>query len=255
MNHTIYSSLQKSKNTLYSYVTRGSRERKFFGNFNDVVLWQNVLGYITVPKTANTSLKIEISRALNILTIDEEHSLSNDPQSIHRILRQKKDVRINKKHILERLDNEFYFSVVRNPWDRFLSFHRDKILGNGWEEGVYQKFEAAYGIKKGDSLVKTLEIICSVPDHKAELHFRSQYSILTSNSAYLPHTTFRYENLNLMWNFLRNYFSSINITLPSKLNVFNRTSKLPNTDSLNPKVKDLIYKRYRKDIEFFGYEI
>jgi len=241
-------------------IIRGVRARKEQkrliqkrGCWLDVVKWDACkLIYITMPKTANTSIKTSISRATGILDQGDEAALAQDPQKIHGILRSKHEVTLNIEDISSYPDY-FVFSTVRNPMDRFISFYKDKVLGGGWGEAKTAEILNTYGISLESSNEKNISKICSFSDQLSEIHFRSQYGVLSHHGRYLPHAVFRFEQMDLMWDILRAYMSQQGVALPSSQEHINKSSGSKRPEWLTPEIEAMIQARHAKDFRFFGY--
>ena len=234
-------------------INASANRRENLGQWMDIVKWdQCKLIYITMPKTANTSIKTDISRVCGILDSTDEAALSEDPQRIHGLLRGKEHVAVNISE-LQKYKDYFIFSTVRNPFDRFVSFYNDKVRSQGWDEHTTADIFNAYGLSVDRSDDRNIQKICSFPDKLSEIHFRSQYSILCDKGSFLPHAVFRFEQMDLMWKLLRAYTAKFGIKLPDQPKHINKRSSNTDIRSVSQKAETIIRRRYAKDIEFFGY--
>jgi hypothetical protein len=128
--------------------------------------------------------------------------LGADPQAIHRLLRNR--FAIDRATLLrERAAGRVHtFTVVREPLARFASFHEDKILNGGWERGIYPRLRRAYGLRPGDSLERVADVVRTVPDDEAEIHFRSQFALTHHLGEPMVDRVFRVESLSPLWSWL-----------------------------------------------------
>ena len=115
----------------------------------------------------------------------------------------------------------FKFAFVRNPWDRCVSYYC-------WEKDVYKKeitFEEYIQMKKYDLLQK-------------------QY--IGNNLDFIG----RFENLHQDFDIICN---KIGIPRQQLLHE-NKTNHKHYTKYYNEKTRDLAVKKYKEDIDFFGYK-
>jgi hypothetical protein len=186
--------------------------------------------FVHVPKTAGVS----ISKILEL----------NHKNYLHR------HIPLNK--IQEKLNKSVFnsttkFSVVRNPFDRFVSLYKYRIKNKkNWnypqEYSPHLTFEQWFW---------DFEIQLRNIDSYENL---SQYDFLTDNSGELGvNHILRFERLEEDWN---NMFKELKIKTPKlpHLNKTNKTHyseyfKIPTGDL----IKDFIYSHYKKDFDTFGY--
>ena len=129
-------------------------------------------------------------------------------------------------------ENSFKFAVIRNPWDRMVSrYFYSKKVSNYFVNFSFEDF-VEYDIKNNQKVLNQFEF-CTVD--------RSNFCL---------NSFIRFENIN-------DDFSKI------YKNIFDKSTKLKNMNSTyhddykkyyNTKLKDKIYKNFKKDINFFEYE-
>ena len=225
-----------------SYVVRNS---SFYARSMPAVISdKDKLIYIYIPKVACSSIKKSL---LPLFDFDEKcnpHSTVFPTKPTWEILTDK---------------NYFTFTFVRNPWDRLVSFYRDKI------EGVYNMgdinfYRHHFGPRfyRGMTFDELARLICKIPDSISDIHFRSQNCFLIHNKKLLPDFVGRYENLEDDFNRLC-HMRGLSLTLP---HIFNNVPKnklkiqWKKTDYktyYTEELKELVGERYRKDIEYFNY--
>ena len=151
--------------------------------------------YISIPKVANTSIKICIAFSLNLLTNSDKLKIQQQPNLIHKLN--------TKKVNLSNFDQEFYeFTLLRDPIERFISFYKDKILGNGWTDTIRERYMKIYGLNPNQDIDNHIKVICDIPDDHSEIHFRSQSQIIKQSKLSKNLKIFSYNNFQLFKDYL-----------------------------------------------------
>jgi chondroitin 4-sulfotransferase 11 len=206
--------------------------------------------YISVPKVACTSFKTAFARLLG-LGLDKANG---DP---HR-LRYPSPVPIARLQPL--LYPGFYrFAFVRNPWDRLVSCYRDKIKN---EVDGYTHFTIRPGVANclarwsafspGMTFDEFAAAVAAIPDSEADEHFRSQHTFLAGRNGELAADFVgRYEKLADDFALVRERTGLPDIELP-RLQAARTAAKY--AAYYTPATRDLVARRFRRDIELFGYE-
>ena len=146
------------------------------------------------------------------------------------------------------LSNKFkpykHFTVVRSPYQRFISFYNDLFLGKTNIRNNIPPFYTDNNINLSKKPIdEVLDIIQSFDDNEADEHFASQASfVYGENVEYL-----KMENLEKDW---EPFSKKINIAF-QPLPVYNKSD---NAVLLTDNQKEKIYKRYQQDFERFNYE-
>jgi hypothetical protein len=125
------------------------------------------------------------------------------------------------------------FTVVRNPYDRFISMYKDT-----------QRRHDHFFRKNKDAQIKTIDDLISfiekIPDENREVHFRSQSSFISKKNKILPSFMFDINDVNGIETFLGvdvKHMNSINTKV-----------------ELNLAQKKRVFSIYQKDFELLGYE-
>jgi len=146
------------------------------------------------------------------------------------------------------------FAFVRNPFDRIVSCYKHKILH---VRNQNQNQPIPYILRKYIPLDATftefVNVIRGVPDSHADRHFKSQYAILYEGGRLLPDWVGRFETLADSWAELAQKY-----TFAQSLPKLRSTEHLHDArrdyrDYYTRELAEMVYRRYKKDIEVFGY--
>jgi hypothetical protein len=125
------------------------------------------------------------------------------------------------------------FTVVRNPYDRFISMFKDTQRRH---DHFFRK-NRNVKIKTIDDLISFIE---NTPDEIREVHFRSQSSFISRHDVVLPEFVFDITNTVKIQEFLNVRMSHMNL--------------IKSDTQLTPSQKKRIYDIYQKDFKLLGYE-
>jgi hypothetical protein len=209
-------------------------------------------------------IHVHIPRTAGHFVLD----LFNIPNNVKHISAQK----IKDKHPIE-WERYFKFTIVRNPWDRYLSIwygilsnchnvdkYKDFITSdeffNYWKnncKNLRDKISYSYN---DDLFLFFKEEFNNFVDFTKEIHggiFKSMYDWLAINNS-LEHIDYvgKFENLDKVFIHLKSKFNLSNQYLPfnnSKSNKIDNYRLYYNTESI-----DIIAKKYKRDIKKFRYE-
>lgn len=197
------------------------------------VFHQDKLCYSDVTKAASTSIR----------SLLYKHYFGKELiQGIHNIYQLEKI-----EHFDFQNDGSYFsFSVVRNPFERIVSAYKDKFRKNCWSAQTYLFGIMNYGLSF-DGFVKWISFI---PDKFAEVHFVSQYATLydEKGKCRVEHIG-KFEELDTFWKEVVQKHRN----LPD-LPHYNSTKKSDWRDFYTLKTAKMVYKRYKKDFETFGYK-
>jgi Sulfotransferase family len=137
------------------------------------------------------------------------------------------------------------FCICRSPWERFVSF---------WQNKGHGKIFLANGsnpFKEGMGFPRFVETALSIPDRDADRHYQAQTGFVFEGDTLLVDRVLRFENLETEWEDLRREFD-----LPALPHYKQTGAHLTYRSVFDefPEARERVEERYRRDIEFFGYE-
>ena len=227
---------------------RNRKQRLQFGKWRDDLYfaeWR--LGFITVPKAANTSLKYSLLEALPQESRDHllrTIELSGDRQAIHGAFRD--SVYSTSYDQLTSLDVDNILVTTRRPEERLRSFYFDKIIGNGWPPEMQDNVARLYGIDKHTSFDVFVAKVADIPDNEAELHFRSMRKII--GARVLADPRLRLIRTEFFDSDFSNAFAEIGLPIRSSI----RENALSSSGfQISQKIQKLIERRFEDDYELF----
>lgn len=201
------------------------------------------IGYIQMPKVANTSI-VSIFGQINGYLPENIENLS--PVEMHKIVTRNK-IRLTKKN-LDNFDDYFKFSFVRNPYSRAFSTWNDKVNG----EKEFLSFRK-YGLRNKMTFKDFLRKIKDIEDKRSEIHFASQSHILTINQRLIADRIWKLENKN-SWTEFQEVASDKGLKMPSLPNL-NSTNSGCFMDFYDSECVKLVNQRYANDFEKFNYKM
>lgn len=159
------------------------------------------------------------------------------------------------KNNLQKFDNYFKFTFVRNPYSRLVTSYKDMILFkqslthiNGMSRNLWKfgdKFWPNMGFKDFANSVS------QIPDKKADGHFRSQYCFITDkHNRLVPDFIGKIENLEEDY---KEICKKIGIKNPLKFPHANKSINKSYKSYYDEETKKIIQKRYFKDFKMFKY--
>ncbi|BDS08460.1 hypothetical protein NT6N_35000 [Oceaniferula spumae] len=140
------------------------------------------------------------------------------------------------------------FTFVRNPLSRLYSCYANKVLDAG-KSGGKLPFEAL-GVTADMSFDEFVQIVATIPDERAERHFRSQAWFLSADGKLITDYIGKIERFNEDWEELREKFGMP----PSPHNNRSSMGKADFSTFYSKESYRLATERYRGDIELFGYQ-
>ena len=153
----------------------------------------------------------------------------------------------------------FRFAFVRHPLTRIQSCFLDKVKPPGYhvagafKNGLYEPFQRfGDSFWPGMSFDDFVDSVSNIDDAQADPHFRSQNCFVTNSDDELTlDFVGKFENLESdLISLLRRFGVTGTIQIP----VVNKQQR-PDNWRLNERTKQLIFERYRRDFEMFGYDL
>jgi hypothetical protein len=140
----------------------------------------------------------------------------------------------------EQSDFYFKFAFVRNPWDRLLS------------EYIYRKRVHTGGLFSRISLKEMLTTKWTTRQRHMSIkqHIRPQCEYVYDNDVQCVDFVGRFENLQEDFNIVCDKIGIPHQELPHK----NTTDHKHYTEYYDEETRELVAEKYKKDIEYFGYE-
>ena len=221
--------------------------------------------YFVVPKVACSSIKTAL---LSLFDLDADESIREDDASdldVHRLF-ARSGYQINKNQLARRMDRgefqgHFKFAFVRNPWDRLVSCYSDKVMDVKEAEvgePPFRHLPSAKGSRlyKGMPFAEFVETVYEIPDEESNMHFVSQHVVVCGpgeGRRIMADFVGRFENLAADFDAVAQRIGGgRRLELPHSMRSASRKSR-SYTEFYDDRLRDLVYERYRDDIEIFGY--
>lgn len=200
--------------------------------------------YIGVSKAGNTSIKAVIYSMPDM----------GDYRNVHKAVHQESGRA--KISSLKDYEDYFKFTFVRNPFDRLVSCYENKLhsdkesVGVTIKELIYDRYLMGY-LHKDLGFANFAKKVCRIPDKYADRHFVSQtFQMLREDGSLIPDYVGKFENFSEDFEYVREKFDL------QPLPHYNKTKKERKNwmDYYDLETARLVYERYKKDIEMFGYQ-
>jgi chondroitin 4-sulfotransferase 11 len=245
-----------SSNIFYSIIINMKDFLGYYKNKNNINKIPMIISisnfncyYVQIPKTGCTSIKQYIKKIT-------DNKIISSQWEFHK-------AKYNNVKFKDIDKNAFVFTFVRNPYDRILSCYSNKInskkkdvIKNEYKKGINLQFHKFNKINKkvfykGISFKDFLKSISKIPDWKADDHFRSQIEIMNYKGKINFNFIGKFENFQTDWIKLL----KISNLPKNKLGHKNKSKRKKDwREYYTPELKKLVYKRYKKDFEMFGYD-
>ena len=218
---------------------------------NNIALHRYKAIYFFIPKVACTSLK---KVCADLLDMKIQKRVGIYKEDIH----WQNYPYVPKSEIMPRYKDYFKFCFVRNPWDRLASCYRDKVANNEnydhpmYKKGVFREFLKYPGIRSRMTFEEFVSIIQDIPDREADSHFCSQHTFITDEKGrLLVDYIGRLESLSEDILYVSKRLWLSDIMLPHLMTSSNHKHY---REYYTETTKQIVRRRFEKDIEMFGYE-
>ena len=198
--------------------------------------------YLSLSKSACSSIKA------SMLSLKEQDNY----QKLHSVIAREGDQQYDLD--LSRYADYYKFSVVRNPFDRLVScyvnkYHTDKaLLGTDMTHLYFDYYLMGY-LRKDKGFAHFARRVCRIPDVFADKHLICQArQIYGKGTRTALDFVGRFERLSEDYGAIQQKYGL------APLPVYNKTGKGNWMDYYDLQTAARVYKRYRRDIEMFGYE-
>jgi hypothetical protein len=187
--------------------------------------------FIHIPKTSGTS----IYKSLGIKNISKKNKFLG-----HR------SIEIYKEQYKEYWDIYLKFTVVRDPIDRFISTYKymkmEETFWNSSSDPNKYPVHEHYKICNSLDINQYISYLYETPENHSEITFPQIWFIKNKYKKIEVDYIAKYENLN-------NELKKIGVNLTERLNVSTINDK--NSIQLTKKSKELLYRMYEVDYNFF----
>jgi hypothetical protein len=153
-------------------------------------------------------------------------------------------------------DSYWKFGLVRNPWDRLVSCWRQKIDNAVISSNARRANRVAPSLAGYDAFHPGMsfhDFVCAVaeiPDEDANKHFRSQYTFVADEQGRLVVDYLgRMESLDAELDYIFHKAGIPKQPVPHLL----KTEREPYDKYYSQATRDLVAKRFARDIDLFGY--
>lgn len=198
--------------------------------------------FIHIPKTAGTSIHNKLYNR-------------TDSENYHKTFFE-----LLNEHDAELFESYWSFSVVRNPYDRFISAFE-------YAKTVTQEIDPNSNF---NDFIKKMEGNSSSFYSYLPIYFMPQFKFITIKNIVLVDEILRFENIKEDWQKLATKLNDFKVkrhssvgaisyaNIHTKLDVMNVTASRLNRSVddyfTNVDCKNIIYNLYKKDFEIFNYE-
>lgn len=191
------------------------------------------LSYLVTFKTASSSiLSVLLERETGHTVTDGVHSIA-----LSRLL----------KSVDNPQDYES-FSFTRSPFERIVSAYKNKVVGkNGKTDLAFEQYMWGWLKKSPDFSSFVKKVVC-IPNCLQESHIANQYDVLYENGKCIVDYLGKYEQIEQDYVYLKEKYDL------SDLPHYNATEKDDWREYYDIKTAKLVYKKYKKDIQYLGYE-
>ncbi|HOP10048.1 MAG TPA: sulfotransferase family 2 domain-containing protein [Oscillospiraceae bacterium] len=188
--------------------------------------------YCIMPKVACSSIKA----SLYLQNFKDDYSVHREIPGEPKLLKD---------------DPEYFkFSFVRNPFDRLVScyeskYHRDVEIKM---DVLDFRFYLLGSLAKDRGFNRFIKSVCIIPKRFANMHFRSQYLTIYRHGKCMMDFVGKFENLEIDYEPIRAKYGF------DPLRHYNKSNRSNWMDYYTPKTAKMVYRKFKKDFEIFGYQ-
>jgi chondroitin 4-sulfotransferase 11 len=218
--------------------------------------------YLVVQKAACSSLKTALVPLFDLDTGQYETVRRDGSQDlkVHKLF-DNSGYQIDKQQLTSELEGTyqdyFKFAFVRNPWDRLVSCYSQKLL-DVKRDSIGQRSNLSPSISgiqiyNGMPFDDFVRAIHAIPDEEANIHFRSQCkTVCEEDGDIMADFVGNFETLEEDFSYVAERIGAPEVQLPHLLRSKNREGR-SYSEFYDSRLTELVYERYTKDIELFGY--
>lgn len=251
--------LREAKATIHKLEARQAPENKGRPRYNYIVHNEYSFVYLWVHKVACSSVKAALLPLFDLDPTPYEKVRPNGQRHfiVHDVFKNT-DYQVSRKHFLDGSEyaNHFKFAFTRNPFDRLLSCYRDKIDRPGVPQYMLTSAkQSGVTFYPRMPFAEFVEAVCRVPDRLTDGHFRPQHlTICDREGRVAADYVGRFENLTEDFAQVKKKIGAPELELPERNRVNPaKTITASYRASYNERLRDLVYERYEKDFDTFGY--
>ena len=218
-----------------------------------IILPELKVMYTSVPKAANSTVKkcLWSASGVDIEGKNINSAIFKNPGPSRRI----SEIDDRELSYIFTSDDWFKFSFVRNPYKRLLSGYKDKILGMG-NPGKSNSFlkRINWHSSKPPSFDEFIEAICAQEEDAMDWHWMPQSRLLMTD---IIHYGFigKLENFKADMNTVLLKLNVERDKIDALLSVsLNKTKGSEKQVAISDKAAKMIYLKYKKDFDGFGYD-
>jgi len=218
--------------------------------------------YLVVQKAACSSIKMALVPLFDLDTAQYETVRKDGSRGlkVHKLF-DDSGYQIGKQELTSELEGKyqdyFKFAIVRNPWDRLVSCYSQKLL-DGKRDRVGQRStlspsNSSIELYNGMPFDDFVRAVHAIPDEEANIHFRSQCAtVCDEDGGIMADFVGHFETLGEDFSYVAERIGGPELQLPHLLRSQNREGR-SHTEFYDDTLAELVYERYTKDIELFGY--
>lgn len=209
--------------------------------------------YFAIPKVACSSIMSLLADVLVADFPDDEWKPELFQTHKWDHLYRRQEIVLSKRAALSMTAPRWRFAFVRNPWDRLVSCYSEKIRDDGdsenFTDGVSNVLLPFGLFKRGMTFESFATVAMSIPDQRAEPHWRSQYTFLVDRRGHLP--------LDFLGRFerLQSDIAAVSkaVGIPAELPHLLASDRRGYREYYSGKLRELVADRYSQDVATFGY--